>query len=263
MLSWLRDRTTKSASLRTVYEVPGAWPEEVPTRPSLLKPPLRCDQTPLPPSSTPQASPDSSLQAVSSPAVNPEARSSTLSQTSLSLSASPEGCSRVVVSSQENPEDYNLEFVTHLLAAMLNEDDLAERRENELIYHIQQVRQLKRQQKPSRAWKWEEQTRQWCLDGLVQSDVRRAVKGEDRSRHIGNVKRDKMVGGWVRDGKRDLMHTIGQGTPAMCEWKSLDRKRKREDEGGERQAKRVRGEPRVVLKPRTSMTQRDVGITAY
>jgi hypothetical protein len=149
-------------------------------------------------------------------------------------------------SEDDQEDEYDPEYATYLLADMLTREELEERRENELVWRLQCL--------PVKTW-GTKPVSFWMRDRLFLRDVKRIVRGERRVVDLGMVEMDRDVG--------DATWKMGAGTSAQATWADLGKKRKREEEEDERPAKRMREEPRMILKPRVGRVRRCGGATVY
>jgi hypothetical protein len=113
---------------------------------------------------------------------------------------------------------------------MIVEDEMKERKENELLYRIQQASHKNNLNFVNEAR---------YLNML--SDVVSVTGPEGRS---GRRSLREVRDGWEREEsvKRP------KGTPPRTTWQALSKKRKTEDDDDERPAKKMREEPRVIAK---------------
>jgi hypothetical protein len=140
--------------------------------------------------------------------------------------------------SDEDEEEYDPSYATYLLVCMIVEDEMKERKENELLYRIQQASHRNNLNLVNEAR---------YLNML--SDVLFVTRPEGRS---GRRSLREVRDGWEREksAKRP------KGTPPRTTWQTLSKKRKTEDDEDERPAKKMREEPRVIAKTRKMVRTR-------
>jgi hypothetical protein len=140
---------------------------------------------------------------------------------------------------QEVAEYYDPEYATYLVANMMTEEDMRQRKENEEIYRIQNVLEAKRE--------WDGRLKKRMGEKMLSNEIDRHLRGgETRKRIEEGVKMERDVG-------RNAMFTMGKGTGGVEGHRRLQayfdstlKKRKRgveddgdEDKGVERKKRKV------------------------
>ncbi|KAF1842724.1 uncharacterized protein K460DRAFT_367682 [Cucurbitaria berberidis CBS 394.84] len=237
-----------SSPLRYEYKVPGAWPDETATY-ELDTPGKYCNVSAKSNTILYESS-NCSWKPCLPPTTSVDRYTSASPQDTwsapIALKPFPLRDSEVFEDEQEDPEDYDPEYATYLLSDMVYHHEKEQRRENEEMYRIQCVTRKERYV--------EDEPRQWLGENLVTGDVRRAIRGQDRTIRASEDKKRWMRDGWERDGQTDTKLTMGEGTPADDGHRSMQSyfvkqswKRKRGAEGYDGD---VRDEMRLAKRPR-------------